>query len=62
MMTLTEACEGIAFQSSGAQINDLNEITAATSPIGITIDGHEVREPDGPKGLPYVGYVTLSKF
>lgn len=36
-------------------MNDASEITSADTPIAITIDGHAVRDPPGPKGLPYVG-------
>nr|BAJ04402.1 cytochrome P450 monooxygenase [Aspergillus oryzae] len=31
------------------------EITSSNGPVAITIDGKEVREPPGPKGLPIVG-------
>lgn len=33
----------------------LEEITNASEPIGITIDGLQVREVPGPKGAPWVG-------
>jgi cytochrome P450 len=33
----------------------VSDVTSANSPVAITIDGHGVREPPGPKGLPYVG-------
>lgn len=34
---------------------EVSEIVAADGPVAITVDGHEIREPPGPKGLPVVG-------
>jgi hypothetical protein len=31
------------------------DVASVNYPIAITIDGNSVREPPGPKGLPYVG-------
>lgn len=46
---------GIGFQNDDAVLEDVSDILAAQGPVAITIDGHAVREPPGPKGLPYVG-------
>ncbi|CEL10461.1 Putative Cytochrome P450 [Aspergillus calidoustus] len=46
---------GIGFQTDDAHLMDVADIVAAKGPIAITIDGHAVRDPDGPKGIPYVG-------
>jgi hypothetical protein len=34
---------------------DVPEVVSTTGPVAIAIDGHAVRDPDGPKGLPHVG-------
>jgi hypothetical protein len=34
---------------------DVADVIAATEPVAITIDGNAVRDPGGPKGLPYAG-------
>ncbi|KAI0399875.1 cytochrome P450 [Xylaria palmicola] len=34
---------------------DVSDVLAHDGPIGITVDGHKVREVPGPKGLPIVG-------
>ncbi|KAJ5742765.1 uncharacterized protein N7511_011166 [Penicillium nucicola] len=46
---------GIGFRAQDCELNDVSEITSAKTPIAITIDGHAIREPPGPKGLPIVG-------
>ncbi|KAG9692636.1 cytochrome P450, partial [Aureobasidium melanogenum] len=46
---------GIAFQSGETQLVDLADVEEAKSPIAITIDGHEAREPPGPRGVPIAG-------
>ncbi|OQD79985.1 hypothetical protein PENANT_c041G09622 [Penicillium antarcticum] len=46
---------GIGFQAQDYELKDISEITSAETPIAITIDGHAIREPPGPKGLPIVG-------
>lgn len=52
---VTHKVIGIAFQSKHAFLSDGLDVTAATSPVAITIDGHGVRDPPGPSGLPYIG-------
>ncbi|KAJ5204194.1 uncharacterized protein N7498_005073 [Penicillium cinerascens] len=47
---------GIGFQSKDDNfLLEVSDILAAGSPVAITIDGHEVRDPPAPNGLPYVG-------
>ncbi|KAJ6148001.1 hypothetical protein N7497_009983 [Penicillium chrysogenum] len=46
---------GIDFHAQDLHLNETAEITSADTPIAITIDGNAVRDPPGPKGLPYVG-------
>lgn len=33
----------------------MTDVVSTDDPVAITVDGHGVREPSGPKGLPYVG-------
>lgn len=40
---------GIAFQANGDQLLDLDAVKAADVPVGITIDGHPVRDVPGGK-------------
>lgn len=40
---------GIAFQAKGEQLADVDAVKAAQGPIGITIDGHSVRDVPGGK-------------
>jgi hypothetical protein len=47
--------EGVAFQAGDSELSDLQEITASDTPIGITVDGHTVRDVPGPQGLPWIG-------
>ncbi|GAB7334986.1 hypothetical protein MBLNU13_g06854t1 [Cladosporium sp. NU13] len=47
--------EGVAFQTGESELSELREITDSTVPIGITVDGHSVRDVPGPQGLPWVG-------
>ncbi|KAH6665570.1 cytochrome P450 [Halenospora varia] len=47
---------GISFQTEKDGIlDDLDNFTDATSPIGILVDGKQVRDVPGPKGLPIAG-------
>lgn len=46
---------GIGFQTEDAILEEVSDILASQTPVAITIDGHAVREPPSPKGLPYVG-------
>jgi hypothetical protein len=47
--------EGVAFQAGDSELSELQEITTSDTPIGITVDGHTVRDVPGPQGLPWVG-------
>ncbi|KAH2200590.1 hypothetical protein KXW59_003434 [Aspergillus fumigatus] len=46
---------GIEFSRQDVSLTDLHEITSATTPVAITIDGHAVRDVPSPKGLPFFG-------
>lgn len=46
---------GIGFQTENKFLSEVSDIMSANGPIAISIDGHAVREPAGPKGLPYFG-------
>lgn len=46
---------GIGFQDEETIFSEVPDILASKTPIAITIDGHAVRDPPGPNGLPYVG-------
>ena len=46
---------GIGFQTEDAILSEVPDVIAANGPVSITVDGHGVRDPPGPKGLPYVG-------
>ncbi|KAH1498594.1 hypothetical protein LV164_003548 [Aspergillus fumigatus] len=46
---------GIEFSGQDVSLTDLHEITSATTPVAITIDGHAVRDAPSPKGLPFFG-------
>ncbi|UKZ52380.1 hypothetical protein TrVGV298_006156 [Trichoderma virens] len=46
---------GIGFQAQDKFLSELSEVVSSSSPVAITIDGHEVRDIPGPQGLPYVG-------
>lgn len=46
---------GIAFQFDHADLPEVQDIISAQGLVAITIDGHAVRDPEGPKGLPIVG-------
>ncbi|OJJ84166.1 cytochrome P450 [Aspergillus glaucus CBS 516.65] len=46
---------GIGFQDEETIFSEVPDILASKTPIAITIDGHAVRDPEGPNGLPYVG-------
>lgn len=54
-VTICSHQTGIGFQANDKTLNDIPEITSSNGPVAITIDGKEVREPPGPKGLPIVG-------
>ncbi|KAJ5378984.1 hypothetical protein N7509_012103 [Penicillium cosmopolitanum] len=48
--------KGIEFQSQDSKyLSDVSDITSSLDPVAITIDGHGIRDPPGPTGLPYVG-------
>lgn len=36
-------------------MQEVSDIVSITGPVAISIDGHAVRDPPGPKGLPYLG-------
>ncbi|KAE8376416.1 cytochrome P450 [Aspergillus bertholletiae] len=46
---------GIDFHANETVLNDISEVVSVSGPVAISIDGHAVRDPVGPKGLPYVG-------
>lgn len=46
---------GIEFQVQESALQEVSDITSITGPVAISIDGHAVRDPPGPKGLPYLG-------
>ncbi|KAH6611626.1 cytochrome P450 [Trichoderma cornu-damae] len=46
---------GIEFQAQESSLQDVSDITSVDGPVGISIDGHAVRDPPGPKGIPYLG-------
>ncbi|KAL1847739.1 hypothetical protein Plec18170_008400 [Paecilomyces lecythidis] len=46
---------GIGFQTADSTLTDVSDVLSCGDPIAITIDGHAIREPPGPKGLPVVG-------
>ncbi|KAJ5455508.1 cytochrome P450 [Penicillium daleae] len=46
---------GVGFLSQDLTLTDVTEVITAPGPVAITIDGHEVRDPCGPAGLPIVG-------
>ncbi|TVY82115.1 Cytochrome P450 4F5 [Lachnellula suecica] len=48
--------KGISFQTEkDGALDDLDNFTDATSPIGILVDGNQVRDVPGPSGLPIAG-------
>ncbi|CAG8034705.1 unnamed protein product [Penicillium nalgiovense] len=46
---------GISFQFEDADLAEVQDILSAQGLVAITVDGHAVRDPAGPKGLPIVG-------
>lgn len=46
---------GVGFQTEDTILSEVSDVIAASGPVSITIDGRSVRDPPGPKGLPYVG-------
>ena len=46
---------GIGFQAQDTYLSEVIDVVSTDDPVAITVDGHGVREPSGPKGLPYVG-------
>ena len=47
---------GIEFQSQDHRyLSEVSEVISSHEPVAISIDGHAVRDPPGPTGLPYVG-------
>ncbi|KAJ5168033.1 cytochrome P450 [Penicillium canariense] len=48
--------DGISFQNqTGHLLHDVEEVLDSSQPVGILVDGHQVREPAGPEGLPLAG-------
>ncbi|KAM0723194.1 hypothetical protein Q7P37_001394 [Cladosporium fusiforme] len=47
--------KGITFANQQGDLDTVDDITSSNEPISIKIDGHAVRDPPGPKGLPFVG-------
>ncbi|KAJ5241149.1 uncharacterized protein N7469_002740 [Penicillium citrinum] len=48
--------KGIEFQSQDSRyLHEVLEVISSNEPVAISIDGHAVRDPPGPTGLPYVG-------
>lgn len=47
--------EGVAFQAGETELSELYEIIDSTVPVGVTVNGHSVRDVPGPQGLPWVG-------
>lgn len=41
--------QGIAFQANGNELSDFDAVKEADVPVGITIDGHSVRDVPGGK-------------
>lgn len=54
--------EGLAFQAGETELTDLQQVTSSEQSIGVTVDGHSVREVPGPQGLPYVGNYFEGKY
>lgn len=46
---------GIGFLGKDAVLTETSEVTTASGPVPITIDGHAVRDPPSPRKLPFVG-------
>ncbi|EFY89031.1 cytochrome P450 monooxygenase [Metarhizium acridum CQMa 102] len=46
---------GIGFQGQSSVLLDVADVISATGPVAISVDGRAVRDPPGPRGLPYVG-------
>lgn len=51
----TDPCTGISFANKQGDLSTIQDIASSDEPIAIKIDGHAVRTPPGPKGLPFVG-------
>ena len=54
-LLVTDRLIGIGFQVQESALQEVSDITSITGPVAISIDGHAVRDPPGPKGLPYLG-------
>lgn len=54
-MSGTDNSIGISFQSQDQALLDVTDVISTSGPVAIAIDGHAVRDPPGPTGLPYVG-------
>lgn len=54
-MSRTNNSIGISFQNQDKALPDATDVTSAPGPVAIAIDGHGVRDPSGPTGLPFVG-------
>lgn len=52
---IVDQLQGVGFLSQDRALLDVAEVITAPGQVAITIDGHEVRDPPGPTGLPYVG-------
>ncbi|KAJ6096930.1 hypothetical protein N7486_007676 [Penicillium sp. IBT 16267x] len=46
---------GIALQFEDIELAEISDVISAQGLVTITIDGHAVRDPPGPKGLPILG-------
>ena len=47
--------ESVGFESAGAELPELGDVESTVGKIGVTVDGHAVREVPGPAGLPFLG-------
>lgn len=52
---MTDNLTGVGFQVQESSLQEVSDITSIDGPVAISIDGHAVRDPPGPKGLPYLG-------
>lgn len=53
--TFIDTQTDVGFQIQGTCFSEVSDILASDKPVAITIGGHTVREPAGPKGFPYIG-------